>query len=251
MAKVSDVVLAMEGLAPLSLAEEWDNVGLMVGDPDREVSKIIVMLDLDENGLKEALDVEADMIITHHPFIMSPLKSVTDKTLLGVIENKIAVCSMHTNLDRAAEGVNFVLAQTVGLENIEDVLFEGFEAKGGHVEECSFGDYLQHIKLSLNIGHLRYVGDKDKEISKVCVIGGSGGDFIPAVAEQGFDVLLTADVKYHQAQLAQKLGLLVIDAGHFETENPVIYRVARYLMDKFEDVDVITSLRSKSYIKYE
>ena len=81
MAKVSDVVLAMEGLAPTSLAEDWDNVGLMVGDPDREVSKIIVMLDLDERGLKEALDVEADMIITHHPFIMSPLKSVTDKTL--------------------------------------------------------------------------------------------------------------------------------------------------------------------------
>lgn len=251
MVTVADVTAALEELAPTSLAEEWDNVGLLAGDAEREVSKIIVMLDLDENGLQEAINVGADMIVTHHPFIMSPLRSITDKTLLRVIENKISVCSMHTNLDCADEGVNFVLAQTVGLSDIEDVDLNGFITKGGVIEQCSFGEFIQNVKLSLNIGNLRFVGEKSETVQKICVLGGSGADFIGQVKELGFDVLLTSDIKYHQAQTAQKIGLCVIDAGHFETENPVIYKVARHLMEKLDDVDVITSLRSKSYIKYE
>ena len=90
MIKVADVVDVMEKLAPPSLAEEWDNVGLLVGNPEREVTKIIVMLDLDEQGLSEALDVGADMIVTHHPFIMSKLSAVTDPVILKIIENKIS-----------------------------------------------------------------------------------------------------------------------------------------------------------------
>ena len=251
MIRVADVVEAMNRFAPVELAESWDNVGLLVGNSSRDVSKIIVMLDLDENGLKEAIDVGADMIITHHPFIMSKLSNITDPVILGLIENKISVCSMHTNLDCADGGVNQVLAETLGLEDIESVMLGDFIARGGVVGKTSFGVFMTQVKRALSIDNLRYVGDKERYIEKVCLVGGSGGDFIEEARAKGFDTVVTADVKYHQAQLAEKLGICVIDAGHFETENPVIYKVARYLREVFDDVEVITSLRTKSYIKYE
>ena len=251
MIRVADVVEAMNRFAPVELAEDWDNVGLLVGNSSRDVSKIIVMLDLDENGLKEAIEVGADMIVTHHPFIMSKLSNITDPVILGLIENKISVCSMHTNLDCADGGVNQVLAETLGLENIEPVMFGDFIARGGVVAKTSLGIFMTQVKRALSIDNLRYVGDREAFIERVCVVGGSGGDFIEEARAKGFDAIVTADVKYHQAQMAQKCGICVIDAGHFETENPVIYKVARYLREVFADVEVITSLRTKSYIKYE
>lgn len=251
MPTVAEVVSAMERLAPVELAEEWDNVGLLVGNPDREVSKIIVMLDLDKKGVDEAIGAGADMVVTHHPFIIPHIKSITDETLLKVVENKIGVCSMHTNLDTAPMGVNRVLAQTVGINEPEDVNLDGFVTKGGSVDECSFGEFIQNVKLSLNIDTLRYVGSKSDVIRRVCVLGGSGAGYISQVKSLGFDAFVTSDIKYHQAQEAENIGLCVIDAGHFETENPIIYQTAKYLADKFGDVEVITSRRNKSYIKYE
>lgn len=251
MAKVVDIVNLMKTLAPVELAEDWDNVGLLIGDSEREVNKIIVMLDFDKQGLEEALAVDADMIITHHPAIMPKLSSITDPLYLTLIENKISLCSMHTNLDSADEGVNQVLAETLGLSDIEPIDFDGLFGRIGYVSECTLGEFIQTVKLALDIDHIRYVGSKKNIISKVAVVGGGGADFIPNAKIAGCDVYITADVKYHQAQLADKLGLNVIDAGHFETENPVIHKVSRYLRGNVEEVEVITSLRNKSYIKYE
>lgn len=251
MTKVSDVVKAMKALAPVELAEEWDNVGLLIGNGEREVHKILVMLDFDPQGLSEILEVGADMVITHHPAIMSKLSSITEPMYLKLIENKISLCSMHTNLDSADQGVNQVLAETLGLSEIEPVDFDGLYGRTGYVNECTLGEFIQTVKLALDIEHVRYVGSKRNMVSKVAVVGGGGADFIPNAKLAGCDVYVTADMKYHQAQQAEKIGLNVIDAGHFETENPVIYKVARYLRGCFEDIEVITSLRNKSYIKYE
>lgn len=251
MTKVSDVVKAMKSLAPVELAEEWDNVGLLIGNRDREVHKILVMLDFDQQGLKEALETGADMIVTHHPAIMPKISTITDPLYLELIENKISLCSMHTNLDSADEGVNQVLAETLGLSDIEPVDFDGLFGRIGYINECTLGEFIQTVKLALDIEHVRYVGSKHTIIKKVAVVGGAGADFIPNVKLAECDVYVTADVKYHQAQQAAKIGLNIIDAGHFETENPVIYKVARYLRSVFDDVEAITSLRNKSYIKYE
>ncbi|MBR5517604.1 MAG: Nif3-like dinuclear metal center hexameric protein [Clostridia bacterium] len=251
MAKVVDIVNLMKALAPVELAEDWDNVGLLIGDSEREVNKIIVMLDFDKQGLEEALAVGADMIITHHPAIMPKISSITDPLYLTLIENKISLCSMHTNLDSADEGVNQVLAETLGLSDIEPIDFDGLFGRIGYISECTLGEFIQTVKLALDIDHVRYVGSKKNIINKVAVVGGGGADFIPNAKIAGCDVYITADVKYHQAQLADKLGLNVIDAGHFETENPVIHKVSRYLRGNVEEVEVITSLRNKSYIKYE
>ena len=251
MTRVADVVDIMKEMAPVELAEAWDNVGLLVGNSEREVHKILIMLDFDEKGLNEALEIGADMIITHHPAIMSKLSNITDNMFLQLIENKISLCSMHTNLDSAEFGVNQVLAETIGLYDIEPIDFDGLLGRVGYVDEYTLGEFIQTVKLALDIEHVRYVGSKRNKVKKVAVLGGSGADFIPNAKIEGCDVYVTADVKYHQAQTAYKLGINVIDAGHFETENPVIYKVARYLRGKLEDVEIITSLRSKSYIKYE
>ncbi len=251
MTKVADVLRAMKTLAPVELAEEWDNVGLLIGNSEKEVHKILIMLDLDQQGLDEALEVGADMIITHHPVIMSAISCVTDPLLLSIIENKINVCSMHTNLDSADEGVNQVLAETIGLSDIEPIDFDGVFGRTGYVDECTLSELIQSIKLALDIEHVRYVGSKRNKVCKVALLGGAGADFIPNAKIAGCDVYITADLKYHQAQMAERMGINVIDAGHFETENPVIYKIARYLRGNLEDVEVITSLRNKSYIKYE
>lgn len=251
MTKVADVVKVMKDLAPVELAQSWDNVGLIIGNTEREVHKILVMLDFDEQGMKEALEVSADMIITHHPAIMNKLSTITDPLYLNLIENKISLCSMHTNLDSADQGVNQVLAEALGLYDIETVDFDGLFGRTGYVDECTLGEFIQTVKLALDIEHVRYVGSKRNTISKVAVVGGGGAEFIPNAKVAGCDVYVTADIKYHQAHQAQKIGLSVIDAGHFETENPVIHKVARHLRSNFEDVEIITSLRSKSYIKYE
>ncbi len=251
MTMVADVVRVMKELAPVELAESWDNVGLLIGDSSREVHKILVMLDFDRQGIEEALDVGADMIITHHPAIMSKLDKITDPLFLQLIENKISLCSMHTNLDSADNGVNQVLAETLGLYDIEPVDFDGLYGRIGYVDECTLGEFIQTVKLALDIEHIRYVGSKKNIVKKVAVLGGSGADFIPNAKLEKCDVYVTADVKYHQAQMAYNLGINVIDAGHFETENPVIYKVARHLRSNLDEVEVITSLRSKSYIKYE
>lgn len=251
MTKVVDVVNSLQSLAPVELAESWDNVGLLIGNKEREVHKILVMLDFDKQGLAEALDVGADMIITHHPAIMNKLSAITDPLYLELVENKISLCSMHTNLDSADNGVNQVLAETLGLYDIEPIELDGLLGRTGFIDECTLGEFIQTLKLALDIDSVRYVGSKKNIIKKVAVVGGAGADFIPNIKLAECDVFVTADVKYHQAQLADKIELNVIDAGHFETENPVIYKLARYLRGNFEDVEIITSLRNKSYIKYE
>ncbi len=251
MIKVADVVNILKEFAPVELAEAWDNVGLLIGDAEREVHKILVMLDFDQQGLEEALEVGADMIITHHPAIFSKLSNITDPLFLKLIENKISLCSMHTNLDSADYGVNQVLAETLGIYDIEPIEFDGIFGRVGYVDECTLGEFIQTVKLALDIDCVRYVGSKKNTVKKVAVLGGAGADFIPNAKLEDCDVFVTSDVKYHHAQMADKIGINVIDAGHFETENPVIYKVARHLRANFEDVEIITSLRNKSYIKYE
>ena len=254
MALVNDILAKIEQLAPKSLAEDFDNVGLLLGRGDRQVKKIMVMLDLDKRTINEAIEARVDLVITHHPIIFSPLKSVTDDRLLTLIENNISVISAHTNLDSAPGGVNDVLAELLGLKNIVSINVISDSplcAKAGDIDKCSFGELIRLVKEKLNIKTVRYIGDLSKQVSKVAVLGGSGGDFVAVIKENGYDAYITADIKYHQAQFADDVDLCVIDAGHFETENPVCRKLKEYLEAEFSDIEVVLSSRKESYIKYE
>ena len=251
MIKVCDIANAIERIAPVELAQDWDNVGLLIGDKEREVKRVMVMLDADIHTINEAVEEEVDMIVTHHPLFISPLKSVTDKKILTLAENKIALYSTHTNMDIAHGGVNDMLAAKLGLMNVKEVMLGDLATRMGEVEPCSLLQFISLVKTTLGIKKVRYVGDLTKEIKTVVILGGSGADLYKEAKETGADVYVTADLKYHQAQGADEINMCMVDAGHYETERCIGQRLVDYLEEEFPELTVLKSKRNESYIKYE
>lgn len=242
--KVYQIAELIEKLAPSELAEEWDNVGLLVGDKNKNVNKVLVALDINSNILKQAIDLKADLIITHHPLIFKPIFRIDDDILMALIKNDIAVYSAHTNLDNSETGVNSVLAETLSLKNVSR---KGMMATG-ETQEVSAYDFVDFVKKSLKVEAVR-VSDYEltKKIKKVAVLGGSGGDFIKQAIELGCDAFVTGEASYHDAQIAYENNILLISAGHFETENPVVNMLAEYLK-KNTKLDIITAEPFNVYI---
>ena len=254
MATVADILNYIESIAPSYMAESWDNVGLLCGRKDREVKKILVALDPFNSVIREAIACKADLMVTHHPLIFrDDLKAVNESTqtgenLLTLIENGIAAINAHTNLDLAPGGVNDILAATLGLEEITVMTPEGTDAqsrpygllRSGLVAEQSLETFLAQVKQSLNCQGLRYV-DGGKPVRKVAVGGGSCADGMHEALAAGCDTFVTSDIKYNQFRTAYELGLNLIDAGHFHTENPTMPILARKLQEAFPEVEVIFS----------
>ena len=249
--KVCDIAKAIERIAPLELAQSWDNSGLLIGDSEREVKSVMVMLDADVNTIKEAVEEDVDMIVTHHPLFIEPLRSVTDNKILTLIENKIALYSAHTNMDVAKCGVNDALAAKLGLMNVREVTLGDLPTRMGDVEPCSLLQFISLVKTTLGIKKVRYVGDLTKEIKTAVILGGSGADLYKEAKASGADVYVTADLKYHIAQGADEIGMCMVDAGHYETERCIGQRLVDYLEEQFPELTVLKSKRNESYIKYE
>ncbi len=242
--KISKIVEIIENIVPPSLAEEWDNVGLLLGDKEKEASRILVALDINKDIIRQALDNNVDIIVTHHPLIFKPIGRVTDKNLLTLIENKIAVYSAHTNLDNYEEGVNKVFADLLMLN---DVKREGMLAYG-NCKECTAEEFIEMVKTKLDVKNVRCSNvSPDKRIKKVAVLGGSGGDFLMQAVELGCDAYVTGEASYHDGQCAYEYDILLISAGHFETENPVIDMLCD-LLKKNTDTEVIKAMPFNVYI---
>lgn len=264
MYKVSDIANAIEELAPASLAEAWDNVGLMVGDPDKAVRRIFVCLDVTAENVSHAIDMHADMIISHHPLLFNPLGRICEtdvigSTVISLIKNDIAVYSAHTNLDNADGGTNDVLADKLGLYGVRrftaeeccDPLGKPLSNIGrvGRLETpIELADFVSFTKSVLGCRSIRYVGDPSETISTVALCSGAGGDGIYTAYHAGADVYVTSDVRHHEAQLAYELGLNLIDAGHFETENTVCEFIPEYLYERFPSIEIFSS-EAEPYFK--
>ena len=254
MATVADILSFVENLAPRYMKCDWDNVGLLCGRRDREVKKVLVALDPFRNVIDEAIEIGANCIVTHHPLIFrNPLMAVNEDTeagrcVLTLMEHGIAAINAHTNYDLAPDGVNDVLARTLGLANIEVINPEGTNAEGraygllrcGTIGEITLKAFLVGVKEHLDCQGLRYV-DAGKPVRKVAVGGGSCADEMHDALAAGCDTFVTADVKYNQFRTAYELGLNLIDAGHFHTENPAMPVLAEKLRAEFPAVDVIFS----------
>ena len=248
MATVADSLKFIEGIAPPSMAEGWDNCGLLCGRKDRELKKILVALDPFRTVIDEAIALKADLIVTHHPLIFrDKLMAVNEDTeagrcVLELIEHGIAAINAHTNLDMAPGGVNEVLAKTLGLMNMEivDPVDNYGLLRKGEVSEQPVENFLATVKEKLDCKGLRYVSS-GKPVRVVAVGGGSCADFMTQALAAGCDTFVTADVKYNQFRTAYELGLNLIDAGHFHTENPVMPVVAEKLRANFPGVEVIFS----------
>jgi dinuclear metal center YbgI/SA1388 family protein len=262
MITVSDVLSYLDTLAPRSMKMDWDNVGLLCGSKNAPVTKILVALDPFDAVCEEAIAQGAELIVTHHGLIFQPLKAVTDETVIGrrilsLCQNGISAINAHTNLDCASGGVNDRLAQMLGLENIQVIDPMGTDSEGrewgllrcGEISGESLDAFLETVKTNLRCDGLRYV-DGGKRVRKVAVGGGSCAGEMKAALRAGCDTFVTADVKYNQFWDAQDLGLNLIDAGHFPTENPVVTVLAEKLAAAFPEIQVVISEKHADCMKF-
>ena len=252
MAKAKDILQFIETIAPTHLKMDWDNVGLLCGRGDQEVRRILVALDPFPHVCDEAVEVGADLLVTHHPLIFEPLKSVTDQTTIGqsiqkLIANNIAAINAHTNLDCAEGGVNDTLAERLGLTDISVIGSEHLLRSGNFAS--SLPAFLEQVKSKLGCQGLRYV-DGGKPVCRIAVGGGSCGSALPEVIAAGCDTFVTADVKYNQFWDAKAFGINLIDAGHFQTENPVCGVLAEKLQAAFPETRVILAKNHADCMKF-
>ncbi len=230
-----DVLAVIEAMAPLNTAEEWDNPGLLIGNAEDAVSRVLVALDITPGAAETAIAMGADLIITHHPVIFSPLKALDSRSLpYRLAAAGIAVISAHTNLDKAPGGVNDVLAEALMLTDVR-MLSDGMCRIGRLPEVMTDKAFAKAAAETLNTA-VR-VNATGKKILTVAVCGGSGGDFIPAVAPVA-DAFVTGEVRHHEWLAANELGLTVIEAGHYATETPVTAALAFNVKEAFPALPV-------------
>lgn len=242
---VQMVAEAVSRLAPRRLAEEWDNPGLLVGEPSTEVKKILVCLDVLDESISQAIELDAQIIVAHHPLIFHAIKNVRADLPLGkkisrLIKNGLAVFAAHTNLDIAFGGVNDILAEKIGLVDVKNFGDEEFSmGRIGTLETpMTAENFACHVKKVLNADNVRLVSAGDFPIKKVGLCGGAGAEFIQKAKFFGAQAFVTGDVKYHEAQAAVENGIHVVDAGHFATEFPIVHVLADYLRGELKSFDV-------------
>ena len=231
---IKDLLAVLAELASPSLAEPWDNVGLMVGDPDRRISGVLVALDASEEVLAEAESYGCNVVITHHPLIFKPLQAVrtdqvTGRLLARSLAGGIAVISCHTNLDKVPGGVNDALATGLGLSYCRVLAVEregadeiGFGRLGELETPLIFAEFILILLAALGLETVRVAGSAPERISRVAVCGASGSELAAAAMEAGAQVFVTGEVKHSTARWAEDAGFCVVDAGHFATENLVL-----------------------------
>ena len=252
MTTAKDILQFLESIVPIALKAEWDNIGLLCGRENKEVHTILVALDPFPHVCREAVEAGADLLVTHHPLIFQPLSAITDKNSVGqsimtLIANDVPVINAHTNLDCAVGGVNDVLAEKLELTDVS-VLGQEHLLRCGYYES-DLPEFLSHVKQKLGCMGLRYA-DGETPVRKVAVGGGSCGSELPLVIASGCDTFVTADVKYNQFWEAKAMGINLIDAGHFQTENPVIAPLAKQIQNTFPEISVIISQKHKDCMKF-
>lgn len=221
--KLKEIISIIETYFPTESAMEWDNVGLLLGDREREIKKVLLTLDITYDIIEQAKAAGAELIWSHHPVMFSPVQKITTDTGLGRLllcasENKINIYASHTNCDVAPAGINAYLAEMFELENPTAIEDSGLGRIGNLKSAMKFSDFARLVCRRLNTPHLRFCGDENRIVKRIAIGSGACADSILPAAEMGADVMITGDLKYHEMLEAAELGINVIDAGHYPTE---------------------------------
>lgn len=257
MAKVMEISKEIEEFAPKFLKEDYDNVGLMIGDSKKEVKRVLLSLDCTNEVIEEAINLNCDLIINHHPLLFKRPSSIVKGDLIGekiitLIKEDIALYSCHTNLDSAKNGINETIVNMLGFHSSKIIEMSGAQNyKDGGIgrivkleKEMLFSELIDLVKEKLNIKNMRIVRSNEK-VNVLAIINGSGQDFFYKAKSLGADCIITGDTTYHFASDFKEMGVNIIDAGHFSTEYIVFLKTLEFLKEKFNDVEFIASKKSK------
>ena len=250
---LEDLIVSLEKKYNIDLMEKWDNSGLIIGRKKNMISKILICLDITNDIIKQAIDNKVELIISHHPLIFNEIKKINSESILGnkildLIENNIAVYSIHTNADSAIGGLNDFILKKIGLHWKVEILFKnefGNTVIGGlgrAVElekETEILEISNRIKEKLGLEKLRIVGT-NKKIKKIAVVTGAGGSLISAL-DKSIDLYITGDLKHHESLDAFEEGLTLIDLGHFESE-VIFSELIKEDLESFFDGTIIKAI---------
>lgn len=259
MIKVKDIAKVIEDFAPKRLQESYDNAGIQVGDPEMDVSAVMLCLDVTEDILSEAIERQCNMIVSHHPVLFHGLKEITGRTateriIIRAIKENIAIYSAHTNLDSAWEGVSFEIAHTMGLKSI--AVLDPREPGGdtglgviGVTNPVPKLEFLRKVKEAFGVRNLRYSAQSPQlVVKKVAVCGGAGASLIRRAIAEGADIFITGDVKYHDFT-SFGLDIIIADIGHYESELCTKKIFSRVIRESFPDCVVYFSECESNPIK--
>ena len=257
MNKVKDIIKEIEKIAPPFLKESYDNVGLMVGDYEKQIKKVLIALDCTKEVVEEAKSNNIDLIITHHPLIFKKPSRIVKSDLQGwkiieLIKNDISLYSSHTNLDSVKGGINEEITNILGFNNsklIEPSKIKGFEDSGiGRIvnldQEMQIDKLINIVKEKLGIKNIRAAIGKEY-IKTIAIINGSGQDYFADALRMGADCIITGDTSYHFVSDYKEMGITILDAGHFGTEWIVFKKVMKKLENKISDIEFIYSNSTK------
>lgn len=255
MTTVREIESFLYSWAPRELAESWDNVGLLVGDPEAAVERVLVALDITPQVAEEALERGCQLIVAHHPVMncaWHPVQTVRaddrqGRTLTALLRGGVAAICMHTNLDAAEGGVNDQLARALGLTDTIPLNEQKIGRIGTLSCEKPLEQFLHDVVKSLGCRGLRYRSG-GRPVRRVAVGGGACGEYIPQALAQGCDTFVTSDLRYNDFLDTQ--GLNLIDAGHFPTEDVVCAEVVRRLQKAFPDIRVSKSAVHHDAVQY-
>ena len=229
--KLKEIIAVIEKNYPPELAYDWDNSGLFFGDLEKDISKVLVTLDVTPDIIDQAIENGADMVLAHHPAVMDGIKKLSDGSMvsdmiINAVKNDICIYSAHTNMDTAKNGINQKLAELFELENIEVMENDkpyadcGLGRIGNLKNEMSLSDFCELVKKNLKTPFVRVCGD-ERIVKKIALASGGCSEYVPTAIKKGADVIVTADMKYHHCIEFVYDGISIIDAGHFPTENIV------------------------------
>jgi dinuclear metal center YbgI/SA1388 family protein len=259
MSRVGDICQTLDQIAPLETAESWDNVGLLLGDENRSITKVMTCLTLTSAVLEEAVQSGTKMVVTHHPIPFKPLQKLTAATTTGRIllraaEEGIAIYSPHTAWDNASQGINQQLAEALGLENVRPLKpflnakqpNTGMGRQGLFSAPIALSKVEERLRQTLPSMSFRHTRESTTELRSIGIVCGSGGGFVSLVAQQGCDAMLTGESTYHQCLEAESLGICLIQIGHHASESFSMKTLAAMIEGSHSDIEAFASLRDVS-----
>ncbi|MCA8983493.1 MAG: Nif3-like dinuclear metal center hexameric protein [Planctomycetaceae bacterium] len=263
--KRTSVLEFLEAFAPLSLAEDWDNVGLLLGDREGDISRVMTCLTLTPDVAEEALEEQVDLVVTHHPLLFRPVRKITTETsegamLLRLAGRGIAVYSPHTAFDSARQGINQQWCERLELRKtqplrpfatMEDTgMPHGSGRAGDLAESVSLPRFLELVKTAIGIERLQFVGESSRHVGRVGVACGSAAEFLPEACSLGCDVLLTGEARFHACLEARAQGIGLVLVGHYASERFACEWLANRLQQEFPSLRVHASLRETDPLQW-